>query len=146
MNGLMPGRISRASPILIACRSRENSVLHEHTNRKWKNLRMPICWLQVFVIVDGGVQNNKRRDVERESSAELRRLGQFMSDPKRRRDVNRDDFAFQTFTLPLEAARLKIRGILNRQPERGYLDTVEGWRQLADGTIEFTMRRWPALD
>jgi hypothetical protein len=96
--------------------------------------------------VDGGVQNKKPRDVERRSSAELRRLGQFRSDPTRRRDVDDNDFALETFMLPLEAARLKVRDILDREPARGYFATVEGWRQLADGTIEFTMRRWPASD
>jgi len=96
--------------------------------------------------VDGDVQNNKLRDVKRESSPELRRLGLLKSDLKRRREVNENDFALETFTLPLEAARLKVRDILDRQPRCGHLETVEGWRQLADGKIEFTMRRWPAPD
>jgi len=102
--------------------------------------------LQLFVNVDGGVQNNKLREVEREPSAELRRPGQFNSNPTRRREVSKNDIAFETFTLPLEAARLKVRDILDRQSTSGDFDTVEGWRQLADGAIEFTMRRWSASD
>jgi hypothetical protein len=109
-------------------------------------LRAAISWLELFVIADGDVQNNKRRDVKCKSSAELRRLGLLRSDLERRSEVNKDDFALVTFTLPLEAARLKVRDILDREPRCGHLETVEGWRQLADGKIEFTMRRWPAPD
>jgi hypothetical protein len=64
----------------------------------------------------------------------------------RRRQFNKNDFALETFTLPLEAARLKVRDILDRKPTCSHLETVEGWRQLADGKIEFTLRRWPAPD
>jgi hypothetical protein len=96
--------------------------------------------------VDGDVQNNRLRDVKRESSPELRRLELLRSELERRREVNKNDFALETFTLPLEAARLKVRDILDRQPRCGHLETVEGWRQLADGKIEFTIRRWPAPD
>jgi hypothetical protein len=46
----------------------------------------------------------------------------------------------QTFTLPLDDARLKAREILNRESEGGYAPIVEQWRQLPDGQIEFTMR------
>jgi hypothetical protein len=96
--------------------------------------------------VDGDVQNNRLRDVKRESSPELRRLELLRSELERRREVNKNDFALETFTLPLEAARLKVRDILDRQPRCGHLETVEGWRQQADGKIEFTIRRWPAPD
>ena len=43
--------------------------------------------------------------------------------------------------LPVEAARAKAREILRRPPRGGYTEVVEGWRQLPDGQIEFTMRR-----
>src|SRR3954470_13717685 len=95
-------------------------------------------------------QRGRRREEQQaqghEPSAEMRRPEQLRSDPKRRREVIKDHFALETFTLPLEAARLKVRDSLNRAQANGNLDTVEGWRQLADGTIEFTMRRWPASD
>ena len=52
----------------------------------------------------------------------------------------------KTFTLPVEAARLKAREILGRFPEAGYMAVVENWRQLPDGRIEFTMRHFPAND
>ena len=52
----------------------------------------------------------------------------------------------KTFTLPIDAARLKAREILNRFPQAGYMAVVENWRQLPDGQIEFTMRHLPAAD
>ena len=52
-----------------------------------------------------------------------------------------DRFSRETFTLPVEAARLKAREILNQFPQSGYTTIVERWRQLPDGQIEFTMRR-----
>jgi hypothetical protein len=52
----------------------------------------------------------------------------------------------KTFTLPIDAARLKAREILGRFPQAGYTAVVENWRQLADGRIEFTMRHLPAED
>jgi hypothetical protein len=52
----------------------------------------------------------------------------------------------ETFTLPLHAARLKAREILNGCPVGGYMTIVENWRQLPDGQIEFTMRRLPTAD
>jgi hypothetical protein len=52
----------------------------------------------------------------------------------------------EIFTLPVDAARLKAREIIDQSPHSGYLPIVENWRQLSDGTIEFTMRRLPAAD
>jgi hypothetical protein len=52
----------------------------------------------------------------------------------------------EIFTLPVDAARLKAREIIDQSPQRGYLPIVENWRQLSDGKIEFTMRRLPAAD
>ena len=50
----------------------------------------------------------------------------------------------ETFTLPIDAARLKAREILNQSPQAGYVPVVENWRQLADGHIQFTLRHLPA--
>jgi hypothetical protein len=51
-----------------------------------------------------------------------------------------EGFSRETFRLPVEAARLKAREILNQSPQGGYMLVVEQWRQLPDGRIEFTMR------
>ena len=63
-----------------------------------------------------------------------------------RRETEDEDFAVETFTLPLEAARLKVRDILGSIPKRGHLGIVERWRQLPDGQIAFTMRRLPIAE
>jgi hypothetical protein len=52
----------------------------------------------------------------------------------------------KTFTLPVDAARLKAREILSEFPRAGYMAVVENWRQLPDGRIEFTKRHLPAAD
>ena len=52
----------------------------------------------------------------------------------------------ETFTLPIDAARLKAREILDQFPQAGYMAVVENWRQLPDGQIEFTKRHLPAAD
>jgi hypothetical protein len=50
-------------------------------------------------------------------------------------------FFRETFTLPVPAARVKARQILDQFPQGGYMTIVEHWRQLPDGQIEFMMRR-----
>jgi hypothetical protein len=52
----------------------------------------------------------------------------------------------EIFTLPIDAARLKAREILDRFPQAGYTAVVENWRQLPDGQIEFAMRHLPTAD
>jgi hypothetical protein len=111
-----------------------------------------------FMTVGGDMLNEKYREVRRATIAELRQPRHVDACPERRakafakrprhladrcdlRKTENDDFAIQTFTLPLEAARLKVREILNHIPQRGHLEIVERWRQLPDGQIELTMRR-----
>jgi hypothetical protein len=52
----------------------------------------------------------------------------------------------EIFTLPIAAARLKAREILDQLPQAGATTVVENWRQLADGQIEFTVRHLPSGD
>jgi hypothetical protein len=52
----------------------------------------------------------------------------------------------EIFTLPIDAARLKAREIIHQSPQNGYTTTVENWRQLSDGQIQFTMRHLPTAD
>jgi hypothetical protein len=47
--------------------------------------------------------------------------------------------------LPIDAARCKAREIIHQSPQSGYVATVENWRQLPDGQIEFMMRLLPTL-
>jgi hypothetical protein len=62
------------------------------------------------------------------------------------RKLEEDGFFRETFTLPLHAARIKARRILDAYPAADYMTIVENWRQLPDGQIEFTMRRLPTAD
>jgi len=57
-----------------------------------------------------------------------------------------EGFHRETFVLEREAARQKAREILQRFPKAAYMTEVERWRELADGRIEFTMRRLPTAD
>jgi hypothetical protein len=57
-----------------------------------------------------------------------------------------DGSLHETFTLSVEAARLKAREIIDQIPHGGYMTTVEHWRQQPDGQIKFTMRRLWAAD
>jgi hypothetical protein len=50
------------------------------------------------------------------------------------------------FTLPIEAARIKAREIIEQFPQGGYASVIERWRQLPDGQIEFAIRHIPAAD
>jgi hypothetical protein len=52
----------------------------------------------------------------------------------------------ETFTLPLEAARSKAREIIDQAPQSGFTLTIEKWRQLPDGQIEFAIRHFPTVD
>jgi len=62
---------------------------------------------------------------------------------RRRRD---QAFRRETFALPREAAREKAREMFRRFPKAAYMTEIESWRELADGRIEFTMRRLPSAD
>jgi len=117
--------------------------------------------------VGGDMSNDKSSGVRRATRAELhqprhveagpkQQAGDFSKRPRYpvdlsrsqsdRRKIGNDDFALETFTLPLEAARRKARDIIDEIPQRGYLEIVERWRQLPDGLIEFTVRHLPTSD
>lgn len=52
----------------------------------------------------------------------------------------------ETFTLSRDAAREKAREWFNAFPKQAYMTEIESWRELADGQIEFTIRRLPTAD
>jgi hypothetical protein len=52
----------------------------------------------------------------------------------------------ETYRLPRDKARETARDWFDRYPKAAYLTAVESWRVLADGRIEFTMRRLPSAD
>ena len=57
-----------------------------------------------------------------------------------------DGWQRESFTLPREKAREKAREIFAAFPKAAYMTEIESWRELADGRIEFTMRRLPSAD
>lgn len=85
---------------------------------------------------------------ERKSPADVaRRLGE-------RRDRSlastnarpSDAWRRETFTLPREEARVRAQECFERFPKAAYMTEIESWRELADGRIEFTIRRLPTAD
>jgi hypothetical protein len=52
----------------------------------------------------------------------------------------------ETFTLPRLEARAKAREWFDLYPKAAYRTEIEFWRELADGQIEFTIRRLPSAD
>ncbi len=52
----------------------------------------------------------------------------------------------ETFRLPRLEARAKAREWFERFPKAAYMTEIESWRELADGDIEFVMRRLPTAD
>jgi hypothetical protein len=57
-----------------------------------------------------------------------------------------DGYLRETFTLPRAKARIRARDFLNRYPKAAYMSSVESWRELPGGDIEFTMRRLTSAD
>jgi hypothetical protein len=57
-----------------------------------------------------------------------------------------DGYLRETFAPPRDHARSKARDFLTRYPKAAYMSSVESWRELPDGAIEFTMRRLPSAD
>ena len=57
-----------------------------------------------------------------------------------------DGYLRETFSLPREVARARARDFLNRYPKAAYMSSVESWRELPGGDIEFTMRRLASAD
>lgn len=68
------------------------------------------------------------------------------SDLAERMSNRREANASLTITLPVEAARAKVREFLNQPPQGGYSTVVDQWRQLPDGQIEFKTRRFRTSD
>jgi hypothetical protein len=52
----------------------------------------------------------------------------------------------ETFRLPIDAARRKAREIIDQNSQHGLTPTVENWRQLPDGQIEFAIRYFFTAD
>ena len=80
---------------------------------------------------------------ERKTPASLaRRLG----DKRRVKTQPAGLWRRETFTLPRQEARAKAHEWFDAFPKAAYMTEIEFWRELADGQIEFTIRRLPSAD
>ena len=52
----------------------------------------------------------------------------------------------ETYVLSRPEARAKAREWFDLYPKAAYMTEIEFWRELADGRIEFTIRRLPSAD
>lgn len=57
-----------------------------------------------------------------------------------------DAWRRESFTLPRDEARAVAQDCFHRFPKAAYMTEIESWRELADGRIEFTIRRLPTAD
>jgi len=70
-----------------------------------------------------------------------------LADRMARQKTNASDgFVRETFSLPRDQARTKAKAFLKSYPNAAYMSEVERWRELPDGSIEFTMRRLRSAD
>lgn len=81
--------------------------------------------------------------VKRKTPGELaQHLGARSREKRRAVDMWRRE----TFTLPRQEARAKAHEWFATFPKAAYMTEIEFWRELADGQIEFTIRRLPSAD
>ena len=86
----------------------------------------------------GGDMLKSREDEFMERPRDIAERSHFL---RMRRRTDNGEVSRETFALPVETARLKVRDIIDRAAQRGYLEIVEGWRQRPDGLIEFAICR-----
>lgn len=83
-----------------------------------------------------GVRSKEPRDLARRLAGRARAA----------RGAHGDGWKRETFTLERGAARAKAREWFDLYPKAAYMTEIEFWRELADGRIEFTIRRLPSAD
>jgi hypothetical protein len=67
------------------------------------------------------------------------RVRSFVQSPSGREDVERSQVT-QIFKGPVGEARAEARRIIDEVQSGRYVRIVEGWKQLPDGQIQFTIR------
>lgn len=85
-------------------------------------------------------------NAERKTPSDIaRRLGERAA-RRAESGAARDGWRRETYTLPRAEARDKAREWFTKFPKAAYMTEIEFWRELADGRIEFTIRRLPSAD
>jgi hypothetical protein len=85
-----------------------------------------------------------KRTADKTPADLARRFGERAS--KRTEPSKWDSWRRETYTLPRGEARDKAREWFIKFPKAAYMTEIEFWRELADGRIEFTIRRLPSAD
>jgi hypothetical protein len=93
--------------------------------------------IRFAAIANDGVSESRRTP-----SDLARRLGE----RAKKRAAPSNAWRRETYTLPRAEARDKAREWFAKYPKAAYLTEIEFWRELADGRIEFTIRRLPSAD
>jgi hypothetical protein len=124
----------------------ENSLLFAIAKTEWKISSETISSWAPFMILDDDMSNDESRVVKRRTMVGIGLPGDARVYPTQHRKIESGNVSTETFTLPLEVARRKVRDILDRVPANGYREIVERWRQLADGNIQFSVRHLQSLD
>jgi hypothetical protein len=75
-----------------------------------------------------------------------RRLAERAARPNQTPGQSGGGWRRETYTLPRGEARDKAREWFTKYPKAAYMTEIEFWRELADGRIEFTIRRLPSAD
>ena len=86
-----------------------------------------------------GFERKSPRDVARS-------LGERSRRHVKAKSVTASTWRRETFTMPRLEAREKAREWFDRYTKAAYMTEIESWRELADGRIEFTIRRLPTAD
>ena len=73
-------------------------------------------------------------------------LAHRLSAKPRGKEHSQSHWRRETFTLPRSEARAKAHEWFASFPKAAYMTEIEFWRELADGRIEFTIRRLPSAD
>jgi hypothetical protein len=82
-------------------------------------------------------------DAERKT---LSGLAQRLAEKNRAKSREQSMWRRETFTMPRHEARAKAHEWFAAFPKAAYMTEIEFWRELADGRIEFTIRRLPSAD
>ncbi len=84
---------------------------------------------------------------ERKAPSDIaRRLGERAAKYAETGAAKMSSWRRETYTLPRSEARDKAREWFTKFPKAAYMTEIEFWRELADGRIEFTIRRLPSAD
>ncbi|HXW19010.1 MAG TPA: hypothetical protein VEK35_01480 [Roseiarcus sp.] len=84
--------------------------------------------------------------IEREKPLDIAKRAARRREKRQGEGVSDSVWRRETYCLPRPQAREKAQEWFQRYPKSAYMTEIEFWRELADGRIEFTIRRLPSAD